>query len=301
MPLVVGIDAGGTSTAAVVARDREIVGTAAGEGANLRVRGVDAAANVIAKIAEGALQGAQPQALFVGAAGGGNETVARDLQNALAKHFKDAAIGVSDDARIALRAAFPDGDGAVVIAGTGSIVYAEVDEKSCRGGGYGYLLGDEGSGYAIGNAAARLLLRTYDGRSPREPLVERIEEQLGARDVQSVIARVYESETPVRVLAGLAPLVFEAAERGERSATRILQTAALELFELLKATLRRCNAADRRLRVAFAGGLLSNNSLLSYLLETRVMNEMPDLELVKGIPAPEYGALVLARTLLGRP
>jgi N-acetylmuramic acid 6-phosphate etherase len=298
MPLVVGIDAGGTTTAAVAARDETILRSASGESANLRMRSVETAAETIARVAMEALNGVQPQALFVGAAGAGHAEVARELEIALARRFERAAIGVSDDGRIALRAGVPDGDGAVVIAGTGSIVYAEIGVARCRGGGYGYLLGDEGSGYAIGNAAVRLLLRSYDGRGPREPLAEHLERQLQARDAQEVIARIYGSHAPARELAALAPMVLEAAQRGERGATKIVQSAALDLFELLRATLRRCDAADRELPVALAGGLLSNNSLLTYLLETRVMNEMPRVALRKGIPSPEYGALALARALL---
>jgi N-acetylglucosamine kinase-like BadF-type ATPase len=296
--LVVGIDAGGTTTTAVAARDGEIVGTAVGEGANLRVRGIDASAEAIAGVAMRALGGAQPHALFVGAAGAGRADIERDLQRALARRFEHASIGVSDDARIALRAGVPAGDGAAVIAGTGSIVYAEIGEQHCRGGGYGYLLGDEGSGFAIGNAAVRVLLRSYDGRAQPDALTRRIEAELGVGDAQGVIARVYGSQAPVRELAALAPIVLEVAQNGERSATKIVQSAALELFELLRATLRRCEAADRALPVVLAGGLLANNSLLTYLLETRVMNEMPHVELRKSVPSPEFGALALARSLL---
>jgi N-acetylglucosamine kinase-like BadF-type ATPase len=300
MPLVIGVHAGGSTTVAVAACDGEIVGTAAGEGANLRVNGVVGAAETIADMTVEALGGQQPDALFVGAAGGEDVDLADGLRLTLAKRFARSSVGVSDDARIALRAAVPDGDGAVVVAGTGSIVYAEIGEKSYRGGGNGYLLGDEGSGYAIGNAAVRLLLHTYDGRAEREPLSERIEEKLRASDAQRVVASVSRLQTPVRVLAALAPLVLTAAERGERGAMKILQVAALDLFELLRATLKRCDAADRHLRVALAGEMLSSNSSLRCLLETRVMNEMPRLELLKCMPSPEYGALALARALLDR-
>ena len=101
-------------------------------------------------------------ALVVGAAGAGDTVIASALESALRAYFPRGTIVVHDDAEIALRAAVPHGDGVVLIAGTGSIAYARVGEEVHRAGGYGYLLGDDGSGFAIGRAALAQMLRWYD-------------------------------------------------------------------------------------------------------------------------------------------
>lgn len=296
--IAVGVDAGGTSTKASASRDGETYGSARGEAANASAIGFERASAAIACVIEEALQGERPQAICVGAAGAGRAEAARAFEAALQERFPDARINVCDDARIALRAAVPVGDGIVLISGTGSIAYGEFGSTALRAGGYGYLVGDEGSGFAIGSAAVRLLLRSYDGRSVADAFTAALASHLGATCANDVLERVYRSEHPVRTLAGLAPMVIESANAGERAANKILQAAALDLSELVKSLLRSADAGRAELPVVFAGGLLRENSLLTYLLETRLANEHPFLHAVKGAPAPQFGALAIAQRML---
>lgn len=295
MSLVVGVDAGGTATTVAVADGETIVSTFRGDAANVRSAGVRAAAQTIAGAVESALGGRSAASVVVGAAGAGRTEIANALEAELTKRFAGARVRVVDDARIALRAAVRQGDGVVLIAGTGSIAYAEIDAATYRAGGYGYLLGDEGSGFSIGSSAVRVLMRSYDERAPRDAMLDALEARLGARSAQEVLSVVYESPSAVTTIAALAPIVLEHASAGERSATKIVQGAALELADLLKTIVRRAGAANRELPVAFAGGLLRENSMLTYLLETRVSNELPLLHPIKNPPPAEMGALALAR------
>jgi N-acetylglucosamine kinase-like BadF-type ATPase len=91
--------------------------------------------------------------------------------------------------------------------------------------------------------------------------------------------------------------VLEAAAGGERSASKIVQQAALDLFELLRALARSAGLDGKTVPLVFAGGLLGENSLLSYLLETRIASEFPLMHIVKGSD-PIDGALAKARELL---
>ena len=299
MSLIVGVDAGGTSTNVVAMRDGAVIATFEGGAANARVASVDGAAETIARAVSSVLGGERADAVFVGAAGAGRAAVAAGLRAALEARMPEVRVGVSDDARIALRAGVPDGDALALVAGTGSIACALVGERFTRAGGYGYLLGDEGSGYAIGAAALRLLLKMYDGRAPRDPMLDRILEVLRVDGPQEVLARLYDASAPVREIAAIAPIVLETATAGERSATKIVQAAALDLFEMLKALVRSAGAQNRELPLVLAGGLLQSNSLLTFLLETRIANELPFVTPIKQPPRPEYGALALARALLG--
>ncbi len=296
MPIFIGLDAGGTSTECVVERDGD-KHAARGEGVNVRTAGVADAAERIAATVRSALRGEACDALAVGAAGAGDFALARALEVALREHFPGAAIAVFDDAEIALRAAVPDGDGAVLIAGTGSIAYAHVGEETHRTGGYGYLLGDDGSGFAIGRAALAHLLRWYDGRAAHTELFDAMRVQLAVHDAQELLRRVYGEPHPVAIVASIAPLILDRAGSGDRLANKIVQTAALELVELLKALVRLAKIEAREIPLVFAGGLFAQNSLLSYLVETRLLADLPLLHPIKSPPLPVHGALELARRM----
>jgi N-acetylglucosamine kinase-like BadF-type ATPase len=302
MPAIAaGVNAGGTSTTAVVSRDGTPSRSFTGPAGNASVIGVDAAAAAIAQAIEGArgeATGDRPDAIVVGAAGAGYDATARDLCDALRERFPDSKIVICDDGRIALRAAVPSGDGLVVIAGTGSFGYAEVDGVVHRAGGYGYLLGDEGSGFSLGNAAARILVRALDGRGPRDAMTDALAAALGVSDVRGFLEGLYRGANPIARIAQLAPIVLDHADRGERSAVKIVQAAALELADLVKTLVRTSNSSGRELPIVFSGGLLRANSLLTFLLETRLINDYPTMHVVKGAPEPHFGALHLAEALL---
>ena len=295
--LIVGVDAGGTSTVAALEQDGKIVRTHEGVPANASVIGAQAAGSAIVETISAALEGAVPHAIFVGAAGGARKEVAQSIEDTLRTRFPGARVGVRDDAYIALRASVPEGDGAVLISGTGSIAYAQRAGVEFRSGGYGYLLGDDGSGFAIGTAALKLLLRSFDERAPRDEFLTRLERALDARTAVDVTARVYGDSHPVAFCASLAPLVLESANEGDRSANKIVQSAALELSEMAKSLVKRAGLSESGAPLVLAGSLLSNNSLLTFLLETRLKNDLPHMPIYKGGAHPYLGALAAAQRL----
>jgi N-acetylglucosamine kinase-like BadF-type ATPase len=298
MPVIVGVDAGGSRTIAIAARSDGSQRTFVGKPANPQVCGIDGAAEAVVQAIVGALDGERPGAIAVGAAGAGRVQTASALAQALRERFPGARVAVTDDAHVALRGAIPAGDGIVLIAGTGSIAYGEIGGHRFRAGGGGYALGDDGSGFAIGSAALKLLMRWFEGRAPGDPMLDALAARACARDIHDVIAYAYESGTPVRTVAEVASVVLEFANAGERSASKIVQNAALELFELVRAVCRMASVGTTETAIAFSGGLLCANSLLTYLVETRISNELPHLRIVKNGAAPHFGALEEARELL---
>lgn len=299
MPHVaVGVDAGGTQTIAAAARGDEAARTHAEGGANPNVCGIDAAVETIARAITRVLQGDVPDAIVVGGAGTARTGVAEVMTDALRARFPSARVIVMHDLRIALRAAVPHGDGIVLVAGTGSAAYAEIGAERYHCGGGGYALGDEGSGFAIGAAGLRLLRRSMEGRAPSDALTQRLAEHTGARDPNDLSRFAYGASSTVAAVASAAACVLESADAGERSAVKIVQTAALALFDLVRSLCRSAGAESRALPLVFSGGLLRRNSLLTYLIETRVANELPKLEIAKGAPEPYLGALAQARALL---
>lgn len=296
MSIIVGIDAGGSATECAIERNGAL-SHASGEPANVRTLGAQAAAARLTAALRSTLGEERPDAIVVGAAGAGDPHLAQALEQSLRSIFTGARVAVHDDAAIALRAAVPGGDGIVLIAGTGSIACGIFGERVVRAGGYGALVGDEGSGFAIGRASIALALRAMDGRAPRDAFTDAIAAQLGAANTYEALAALYAQGEPIAAIASFARTAIERANDGDRSASKIVQAAAVELAELVKAVVRRADAAGREVPLVFSGGLLAENSLLTYLIETRLSADLPLLAPVKGAPAAVFGALTLARRL----
>ena len=290
----VGVDAGGTSTVAALSKDGEYLREVRGPGANATTIGVDDAADVIITTIREVLAGAHSGSIYVGAAGAGRPRVARELQELIGVAFRDARVAVGDDAAIALRAAIPDGDGAVLIAGTGSTAYAERGTQPQRVGGLGYLAGDEGSAFWIGMQAVKLYGRVLDGRAARDETSDLVARALAAPDRESYLDALYASPAKPAAIAALAPSILAFAGKGNRASTKIVQQAAEELAGLVKSVLRAAELLERSPAVALAGGLFAENSLLSFLVETRLSGDVGGATIVKGGDAPVRGALRIA-------
>jgi N-acetylglucosamine kinase-like BadF-type ATPase len=296
--IAVGVDAGGTSTVAAVSNDGANVGEATGPAANAATAGVEVAAAAIVATMRAALRGQEPQSVHIGAAGAARAPVARALEAALLRAFPDARIVVGHDAAIALRAAVPAGPGAVLVAGTGSVAYAEGPAGSALVGGHGYLLGDEGSAFALGMAAVRQYARVLDGRASRDETSDLAARALHAPDRAALHAAIYDAPLEPAVVAALAPAIVGFAGKGNRVATKLVQDAAKELGDLLKAAVRGAGLLEASAPIVLAGGLLRENSLLTFLLETRLTGDYTGAEIVRGGDEPVRGALRLAERAL---
>lgn len=296
----VGVDAGGSSTVAAISRNGTLQRTASAQGSNPSAVGPQAAAHIINDLIQQLLCGERPDVICVGAAGGGRPDIAVALANSVSDRFPGAHVQVYDDAFIALRAAGAQAPAIMLIAGTGSIALADSGTHTERAGGFGYLLGDEGSGFAVGLAAVKSLVQCLDGRAPGDVFTGAIGGALKVSSREELIASIYPSETRVTNIAALAPIVLEFASGGNRSAARIVQSAALELAELVKTVARKASLLHVGPTVVLSGGLLRENSMLSFLLETRVQSDLPGASIVRRPAEPFMGALQTAHELLAK-
>ncbi|MDB5094676.1 MAG: ATPase, BadF/BadG/BcrA/BcrD type [Candidatus Eremiobacteraeota bacterium] len=292
--ICVGVDAGGTSTVAALSEDGEFRRVERGPGANATTLGVDDAADAVIGTIRAVLAGAKPTAIHVGAAGSGRPRIAAALRDDIASAFPHAHVAVGDDAAIALRGAIPHGDGAVLIAGTGSVAYAEHGDRMQRVGGLGYLAGDEGSGFWIGMQAVKLYGRVLDGRAQRDETTDLAARALGVSDRDGLLDALYDAPLKPAQIAALAPSIIAFAGKGNRASTKIVQQAASELGDLLKSVLRTSGLLEATPQIALSGGLLEENSLLTFLLETRLNGDVPGVTIVKGKGDAARGALRLA-------
>jgi N-acetylglucosamine kinase-like BadF-type ATPase len=295
--VAVGVDAGGTATRAVVSENGVRAGEAEGSGGNATTLGVDDAADAILTVIRKALDHRRPAAIVVGAAGAGRSAIAGSLAQLIGSAFPQSRISIGDDAEIALRAGVPAGPGVVLIAGTGSVAYAENGERRSRVGGLGFLAGDEGSAFAIGMAAVRLYGRVLDGRGQADETTALVARVLEAPDRDAYLGALYDAPLVPATIAALAPVIVAFAGKGNRAATKIVQQAGSDLGDLLKSAAKAAGLLEASPSVVLAGGLFAENSLLSFLLETRIIGDLPGASILRGGEGAVIGALRLAETL----
>ncbi|SDG14174.1 BadF-type ATPase [Sinosporangium album] len=246
MSLVLGVDAGGTSTRAVVATAAGVpLGSGRAEGGNPAAQGIPLACANIAQAVSAALRGEDPArvtAVTVGLAGSGV------LQHPQAREAFDAAfrsVGVTaaphvlGDVVVAFAAGTAEPAGTVVLSGTGAICARIADrEEMAIADGFGWQLGDEGSGFWVGRAAAKAVVRHLArGASASTPLTGLVVEHLlgdqppvvaTGRDLADLVCGAVQAGPPV-ALAALAPLVARASLAGDPMAVVIVEEAAARL------------------------------------------------------------------------
>ncbi len=302
---LLGVDCGGSHTAVVVGnRQAKVLGRAEGPGSAMRPGGAERSAAVILDVARRAASQANvtlpASVALVGAAGAGRPPEQQALAAALSSAGVATRVDVRGDIDIGLAAAFGDGPGVLVNAGTGSIAYARTpDGRLQRAGGHGWQLGDEGGGYWLGRRALSAAARAQDGLEESSTLLERLLVALGLQTFDDLI-RWTATATPAQV-AALAPHVLNSATEGEAVAQRAVDAAAEELAQLVSILARHFPGEDP-IRVATAGGLLRVGSPLLAALRKRLTAAVPRARLGEtsaSVDAP-VGALRLAAQLLGK-
>jgi len=205
---VLGIDAGGTKTVCLLADAQgAVVSEARGPGANLHAAGELAVEKVLHAVMESAIgdRTIVPAAICLGIAGVDRHDEARTVAAIMRRIGHKSRVLVVNDALIALVAGAGDDPGIVIIAGTGSIVYGRsAAGDAARAGGWGHMIGDEGSGYWIGREALAAVMRASDGRGPATALTAEVLEHFEIADVSYLPKIVYDRELPRR-LVEIAP------------------------------------------------------------------------------------------------
>ncbi|MEM1056757.1 MAG: BadF/BadG/BcrA/BcrD ATPase family protein [Bacteroidota bacterium] len=291
-PARIGIDAGGTKTALHgQIGDRTVRLNA--PGVHLLRDGTETSAETLAALAREALDGTATGSVCVGVAGAGREDDRIALRDALSSRLDGLALRVVHDAEIALHAAWDDTSGVVLIAGTGSVLFARDEEgEIARAGGWGWRVGDDGSGVALGRAALRIALAAHDG-GPPSTLVEKLAEQdLGTPE--SIRQAIYTHDRP---LGSFARALIESAEASDWQAEQAVmrETNALAQQAGWLAT-RLGDTVSPRL--AMTGGLLQSEAY-QQRLRLALERHLPGWSIETSERAPVEGALAMAEALIG--
>jgi N-acetylmuramic acid 6-phosphate etherase len=263
--LVIGIDGGGSTTVALLATATEVIGRGEAGPSNMQAVGVTRAFKAIedavaAAFAESGRPTATVRAAVLGLAGADRQQEQAMVRSWAERIGLASQIEVVNDAQLLLAAGTPEGWGIALVAGTGSIAFGRTrDGRVGRAGGWGYLLGDEGSAYALVMNALQEVAHAADGRGPPTVLTERLLAAIGGERPMDLIPAVYRGGWDRAALAGLAPLILQAAEEGDAVASRSVSQGAHQLALTVAAAAMRLELPPDGLPLAVTGGTLLNS------------------------------------------
>jgi N-acetylglucosamine kinase-like BadF-type ATPase len=224
---------------------------------------------------------------FLGFAGGITGNTKEILKNELSKVLVGIPFINDTDLICALSSGIEDGNGSVIIAGTGSSLFYRVDNRVHRISGWGWLYDDGGSGFEIGRSALKVLMRYKDGRITEEtPLIKMLNEHLDI-DIRDYSSKLFDKGKDY--IASFAPFVFDAYEIGDQYATSIIEYNALVIAKLISDTLR---VSDNQFnRIVLAGGLFNRKSILAPLIKGYLAY---NIEFIFPFFKPVVGAIIEA-------
>jgi glucosamine kinase len=312
-----GIDGGGSKTTCVVGDDRSRLATITAGPSNItrvgEVRAREALHAAIREACEAAkIDPRQIQRSCIGAAGAGREEIAEAVLGII-KAVLPGEIEVVGDMQIALEAAFGDGPGVMVVAGTGSIAYGrDAQGRSSRAGGWGFAISDEGSAHWIGRTTVAMVLRAIDeeggkldsekpDKAARESsaLLRELKAGWNLGSVDEFLRKANASPD----FAALFPAILASANVKNRIAVSVLKQAGHELAQLASMVVRRLFArgdsdAPAKLRtvpLATAGGVFRHSALVREVFSDAVRGFDTRVELNPIVVEPVVGALQMAR------
>ncbi|WP_349627388.1 BadF/BadG/BcrA/BcrD ATPase family protein [Arthrobacter sp. C9C5] len=281
---VIGLDIGGSKTRGIKWMDGIALADASGGSANVQNVSRDQARKSLEDVFTRLGRGPISQVV---AGSGGIDTAydAKALAELIEPFAPDAAVTVIHDTRLLLAAAGCS-TGIAVIAGTGSAGWGTTGEKEARAGGWGYLLGDEGSGYWFGREAVRYSLgRMNDGQYPDE-LTQALLAACGVTGPEALIA-LFHSGAGRGYWAAISPLVFEHAATGHPAALNMIKKAGGDLASLATKCAEQLNIEGP---IVLGGGLGMNQPALQTSMRNALARQGLDTLQVL-TEDPVFGAL----------
>jgi len=304
-----GVDGGGTNCRATVANDAgETLGEGQAEAANFLRVGLEKAIIHIKKAVQQACQKAgielsQITAACIGLAGVSHPDHHRQMLGALKEALPIPEIALETDARVALAGATGNQPGIVIIAGTGSIACGiNARGRFARSGGWGPIMGDEGSGSYIGRRALEAVVMAYDYRGKPTAMMDPVLKHFGVASPPELPPVIYETTDEQRhvVMAKIAQLsrvAVNAAQAGDQVALDIMHDAAEELAKTAIAVIEQLRMEQEAFRIAYVGGVFEAGDLVLAPLREAIHQVAPAAEVVPPLDPPVIGAVKMAKAM----
>lgn len=302
IPLILGVDGGGTKSLGLVSdlKGRVLARREVGA-SNPNVVGEGCAVRNLCDLVRQCCSDIETTpagfaVIVLGLAGAGSREVKEKLRAGISETLfqkKESAVPIviETDARVGIEGAFGGGPGILAVAGTGSVVIGKRPDGSIATvGGWGRMLGDEGSGYAIGREALRSLAWSIDGRSSPGLLNEMLSARFDLHSRDQIIAAVYRNGFD---FASVAPLVLDASSQGDEVAQRILKDGAVQLTEQIQIMTSHIGGLHK-IGVVLTGGLLENGTVYADILHMQLLASLPNVDVRPPQHSAAHGALLLA-------
>ena len=293
----IGIDGGGTKTSAVIGTDEgHIIAFQTIGATNPNRVGLDICISRLTHLLNQLKQQHKTayelvHSIYCGISGASQSVYQNAIKQALIPLLpNDSQIVVTHDAIAALYSGTLGEQGMIQISGTGSVSYA-VDDQAIehRVGGWGYLLGDEGSGFSIGREALRA---TLDESSPQTILTQLITEHYRVHSIEEVIPYLY-AKNGQQTIAQLSPLVFQAYKQKDSVATKIIASEAAAIATNVLALTKKASFQDT-IPLVLTGGILEQDSVLIPLVQSALSKQKDHYAVITPSVAPVIGALIAA-------
>ncbi|SHI69888.1 N-acetylglucosamine kinase [Lutispora thermophila] len=298
MKIYIGIDGGGTNLKALIGdSNKRVIGTAKSGPVNYQSVGIEKVKESFGSLLaycknELKIKHEDIECICMGCAGINNkmdEMIYKEMMNELGYSNK---LLLYNDAFVALVGANGKAEGAVIISGTGSIAYGiKKDGTHVRVGGWGHIIGDEGSGYSIARDALNTIVRSMDGIIPYTMLTEAIMEKLKVKTLEELMTYIYDPRTQKQHIGELAPVVMDMA-KSDKAAENIVKNAAYQLCNMVYALKRKMNLESFKL--ALSGSVLTKSEVVRNILIDQLKQNSPEIHVSLGEKEPVYGALMLA-------
>jgi glucosamine kinase len=279
-----GMDGGGSRCRARIRNEKgEMLGEAVGGSSNIYQSFDGALANIVATAETAAAKANLKTTTLHAGLGLAGLVTSMGAEKIVASNLPFASVTADNDAYAACVGAFAGGDGGIVIAGTGSIGFAVINGMRHMVGGWGFALGDHGSGAWLGHHAVRRAALAIDGLLQPTPLIEEVLSQVGRTRFD--LSRWSEKAKP-KDYGQMAPLVFECAAKGDVHGMTIVIEGAAAISSLGRALLARGAG-----KICLLGGL------------SRVYPPYLDADVKKALAEPIAdamdGAIMMARKARG--
>jgi len=232
--------------------------------------------------------------IFLGLAGAGRETDQEEIKTLFDDTVFAGKITVDSDAIVALAGAFGTNPGIILIAGTGAICFgSNQDGKIVRSGGWGYLLGDEGSGYYIGREAIMASLKDFDGRGEKTKLKEKLEQRFELDSIDKIIPFIYQDEIDRVIIANIAPLVFDCVKEGDFISGEIIRKTGHEMGLLAKSVAKQLGFSGEEINVSLIGSIFKQKEMLVNQISKELFEISWNVTIVEPRFQPSFGAALM--------
>ncbi len=296
MDYFLGIDGGGTKTKCVcINNNLEIIFELEGGPSNPLVIGYKNSASLLLYLIEKAIKKYEILHCTLGISGCGRKENSEYLSKEIIKKSKEKKIKLPDfyvtsDIEIAHEGAFNGKEGTILIIGTGSILFSKnKNGETFIAGGYGRLIGDEGSGYSIGKKGLQAASKSFDGRFSKTILTDILKEKFLIKTRDELIKSIYSNKLEIQYFA---PYVIQAASKKDRIAQSIIEEESDEIILLIKSATK---FLGDNFKLCLIGNLLCENNFYSKTIKEKIKETFNRIKILKPKYPPEIGAALLSK------